>query len=207
MGLRTGDTRKIFHFSIFTCATVLSLTLGIGAVNLLGGLMALYVFTVAREGEGNLLFEGIARESDAPRRGLYVVVPFLSTALGGILSVHCFGSLAAVGFVASGWGDAVAEPVGIRWGRHRYRVPNIGGIPGSSRSWEGTGAVFLASLVGVALVLGPGGLAPDHSLPALLLVAAAVAAASALVEAVSHHGLDNLTVPLAASGVAKLLGA
>ena len=60
-GFRAGDTRKIFHFTVFTCATVLSLTLGIAAVNLLGGLMAIYIFTVVRVGESNLVYEGIAR--------------------------------------------------------------------------------------------------------------------------------------------------
>ena len=40
---------------------------GIAAVNLLGGLMALWVFTVVRIGEGNVFYEGIARESDRPR--------------------------------------------------------------------------------------------------------------------------------------------
>ena len=200
--MRTGDTRKIFHFSIFTCAAVLSLTVGVAAVNLLGGLMAIYLFTILRIGEGNLFYEGVARETDRPQRSLYVLVPFLATAAGGILSSFVFGHYATVGYVAGGWGDAVAEPLGIRFGKHRYRVPNFGGGVQSDRSIEGSAAVFLASFVGVGLVLALGDVAEGSPLAFLVLVSACVATASTVIEAFSPHGLDNLTIMLTASAVA-----
>jgi phytol kinase len=50
------------------------------------------------------------------------------TAAGGMISNILFGKLAVVGYVVTGWGDAVGEPVGTRWGNHRYRVPTLTGI-------------------------------------------------------------------------------
>src|SRR5690606_29991778 len=179
-GWRTGDTRKLFHFIIISTATALSLSLGWGAVNLLGGLMAFYVFTVARVGEGNPLFEGIARESDAPHRGLYIVIPYLSTAAGGLLSALLFGSHASVGMVASGWGDALGEPIGIRFGRHRYRVISFAGGSGT-RSLEGSAAVFLASAVGAAVVISSSDTLAPESMGLLLGTSVAVGFAAALV--------------------------
>jgi phytol kinase len=69
------------------------------------------------------------------------------------------------------------------------------------RTWEGSGAVLFAG-TGAAwaglLALGT----PSFT---ALAVAGAVGVVSAVVEAVSHHGTDNLTVQLAASLVALAL--
>ncbi|GAG75160.1 unnamed protein product, partial [marine sediment metagenome] len=64
----------------------------------------------------------MAREKDFPRRGYFVIVPYLTTAMGGIVSNLLFGSSAIMGYIMCGAGDAVAEPVGVRFGKHRYKV-------------------------------------------------------------------------------------
>jgi phytol kinase len=110
--------------------------------------------------------------------------------------------VAVAGAMALTWGDALAALVGQRWGRHRYRVA------GSVRSWEGSAAMFLASLVAISLTLTllPGSqlspLASPISMGLALAVALVAAGAATLIEAVSPRGLDNLGVPLVAAGVA-----
>jgi phytol kinase len=203
-GWRSGDTRKIFHAAIITLATILALEWGAAALNALGGLMALYLATVLRIGPGHILYEGIARESDAPHRTLWIVVPFLATAAGGITTALLFGPWAPVGYAVSACGDAVGEPVGIRWGRHRYRVWSWG-RPASTRSLEGSAAVFLASLLASLTVLSAGGLARGVAPLALLGASAAIGAVSALVEAISPRGLDNFGLQIAAAGLASVL--
>ena len=120
-----------------------------------------------------------------------------TTAVGGLSANLLFGAAAPIGYLVAGWGDAIAEPVGARWGRHRYRVPSIAGVP-ATRSLEGSAAVLcvgsLAAFVGLGLAGVP--------TPFALAVAAACGAAGAIVEAASNHGLDNLTVQLAAAGTA-----
>lgn len=201
-GLRAGDTRKLFHFSIFTTATALATTVGVPGVNLLGGLMAIYVAWTLWVGSGHLLYEALARPTDHPRRSLYIVLPFAATALGGILSGLLFGRFAAVGYAVTGFGDAVGEPVGIRYGKHRYRVPGLGIGVDSERSLEGSASVFVASLLAALAVLSLPGLLASDPWGRRLTVAAGIAVASTVVEAASHHGLDNLTIQLAASSVA-----
>lgn len=114
--------------------------------------------------------------------------------------------VAAAAVMALTWGDALAALVGVRLGRHRYTVGR------SVRSWEGSAAMFAVSTLAVFLTLAllPGSglsplaapLAPGRALPVALLAAAA----ATLAEAVSPHGSDNLTVPLAAAGVIWALG-
>jgi phytol kinase len=113
---------------------------------------------------------------------------------------------AVAGTMALTWGDALAALIGQRFGRHRYR------LWGSNRSWEGSLAMLVTAAVAMFLTLAflPGTpLSPaSHPLGAgrALLTAVLGAGAATLAEAVSPHGTDNLTVPLAATAVVLLVG-
>ncbi len=141
--VRTPYTRKLFHFAIFTMAGVVHLTWGLPGVVIYGSVIALLVCWALLQGEGYPFYEALARPSDRPRRTLFIIVPLITTALGGVCANLLFPSLAFVGYLVCGWGDAVGEPVGTRWGVHRYRVPSIGGVP-ATRSLEGSAAVLVA---------------------------------------------------------------
>jgi phytol kinase len=67
-----------------------------------------------------------------------------------------------------------------------------------TRSLEGSAGVFLVSWAGAFIALQ---IAAVPWLPAIP-IALAAAGAAALVEAVSSHGLDNLTVQITAAAVA-----
>ncbi|HEU5209674.1 MAG TPA: hypothetical protein VFU06_09695 [Longimicrobiales bacterium] len=199
-GVRTPYTRKVFHFVIFTAASVIQLVHGVGGVVVFGTVTALIVLYAVWRGDGHAFYEALARPNDAPRRTLFIVVPLVTTALGGVLSNLIVPAYAWVGYLVAGWGDAVGEPVGTRWGRHRYRVPSLAGVP-ATRSWEGSAAVLL---LGAVAAVG-GGLVAGLDAPTALRIGVAAGVAGAAVEAVSTHGLDNLTVQLAASAAAALV--
>ena len=138
--------------------------------------------------------------ADRPRRTLFILVPLATTALGGLLANLFFGTFAAVGYLVGGWGDAVGEPVGCAWGRHRYRVPSMGGVP-AVRSFEGSAAVLLAGII--AATAGLTALGVEFG--TAVAIGALCGLIGAIVEAFSTHGTDNLTVQLAASGIAYFL--
>src|SRR5262245_13625742 len=207
-GWRTGDTRKLFHFLIFGGAALAQRLAGFSGACTYGAAVSAAVFLALVRGEGNPWFEAIARESDAPHRTWYVVVPWFATALGGVAANLLFPRHATFGYLAVGLADAVGEPVGIRFGRHRYRLP----LPGRVRSWrslEGSGAVFVASLLAgaIALALMESGAPPatDRTWIASFGRLALFAAASTLVEAVAPHGWDNLLIQFATSATARAL--
>lgn len=199
-GVRTAYTRKVFHFTIFTAASVIQLVSGLGGVVVFGAIVALIVLFAVWRGDEHPFYEALARPNDAPRRTLFIVVPLVTTALGGVLSNLLFPAYAWAGYLVAGWGDAVGEPVGSRWGRHRYRVPSLAGVA-ATRSWEGSAAVLLVGALAATL----GGLMAGFDATTALRVGAAAATAGALVEAVSNHGLDNLTVQVAASAAAAFV--
>ena len=193
-------TRKIFHFSIFTMAGVIQLTIGLPGVVIFGCVVSLAVLWAIYRGDSFPLYEALARPSDRPRRTLFIVVPLLTTAVGGVLANLLFARMAFVGYLVCGWGDALGEPVGTRWGKHRYRVPSLAGVP-ATRSLEGSSAVFLAGAAAAFLGLTIAGVTPMTA----ALVALAAGLTGAVVEAFSTHGLDNLTVQVAAAAAAFFL--
>ena len=199
-GVRAPYTRKIFHFTIFTMAVVVHLVFGTAGVAVYGSVVALGVVYATLRGDGFPFYEAMARPTDAPHRTLFILVPLATTAIGGVLANVFTGDFAMVGYLVAGWGDAVGEPVGTRWGRHRYRVPSLAGVP-ATRSLEGSGAVLLLGTIAATAVL----LAWGHDAQTALLVGAACGLAGALTEAVSTHGLDNLTVQVVAAAVASWL--
>ncbi len=201
LGFKTGYSRKAFHFTTFCCVALLHRFLGTPAVCLFGGMSSLVILYAIIRGDGNLLYEAMAREKDAPRRTYFIVAPYAATLLGGLLSNMLFGHLAVVGYLVTGLGDAVGEPVGTRYGRHKYNVPSLRGVK-AQRSLEGSAAVLLACVAAILLaaalnplfLLGPNGW---WKVPALALLCA-------LVEAVSPHGWDNLTMQVAPNFIAWL---
>jgi len=114
-------------------------------------------------------------------------------------------SIAVAGVMAMTWGDALAALIGKRFGKHQYQIGS------SVRSWEGSLAMFLASAIVIFLVLlflpssflSP--LAMSVGVEKALLTALISAGFATLVEAISPHGTDNLSVPLVTVGVIWLL--
>ena len=109
-----------------------------------------------------------------------------------------FGKFAVIGYISAGWGDAVGEPVGTRWGKHKYQIPTFTGIK-AFRSLEGSFAVFLASLIGCIIFFYFGF---DFPFMVLISTSLIISLITMLVEAVTFHSLDNLTIQVISSGVA-----
>jgi phytol kinase len=198
--VRTPYTRKTFHFLIITCTLVVQLRWGAPGVVVYGSVIAVLVLYACWRGRGNGFYEALARPSDAPHRTRYILIPLVTTALGGLLSTVLFAAFAHVAYLAVAWGDAVGEPVGTRWGRHRYRVPSLFGVP-ATRSIEGSAAVWLATTLAAGIALVVSGHDPVRAAGAAVLIGGA----GAVAEAVSHHGIDNLTIQLATAATAAAL--
>ncbi|MBN1123068.1 MAG: phosphatidate cytidylyltransferase [Anaerolineae bacterium] len=104
--------------------------------------------------------------------------------------------LAAAAVMAMTWGDGMASIIGRKFGKSTYAVLK------STRTWEGSVAMFLFSLVSVFLTLwllpassmSPNSAAIGIGMAAIMALVASLVAA--LAEGVTPAGLDNLTVPL-----------
>ncbi|MGN1163192.1 MAG: diacylglycerol/polyprenol kinase family protein [Candidatus Ornithospirochaeta sp.] len=110
-----------------------------------------------------------------------VVYPFSVLVLVLLFNLGVIsGESAVIGTLSMGVGDGMAALVGTKWGRHKYKVKNVG-----TKSLEGTAAMAAATFI-VALIFS--------SSP--VWAAIAVASAATLSENFSPSGIDNISVPL-----------
>ncbi|MFH1763305.1 MAG: hypothetical protein ABIF09_03840 [Gemmatimonadota bacterium] len=186
-----GFARKTFHAAVFTGAVPAQLLQGFWGVVVYGFVLTPIVLFALWKGPGFPLFDALARRSDGRSSHKDVLTPLVSTAFGGLLSALLVGSFAIVGYLACGWGDAVGEPAGERWGRHRYSSPLARGNR-MTRSAEGSLAVFLVGSLGAGVAIG----LLDFSLPQALGIGLLCGAVGAVAEGLSGPGMDNLWVQL-----------
>jgi len=200
-GLRTGYTRKIFHFLIFTSAAVVQSVWGLRTLCLFGAAASTVIFYAVLRGDDHLLYEAMAREKDAPHRSYYILAPYCATLIGGVTSNALFGNVALVGYLITGLGDAIGEPVGTRFGKHTYRVLSFKSVP-STRSYEGSAAVCLMSFLAIVIASG---LSPELRFEGqALFLFPGLALLSTVLEAVSPHGWDNAVMQIVPSFCATL---
>jgi phytol kinase len=196
---RAGDARKLNHVTALAGGAVIFgwLPEPVGRASGYTGMAVAFGFLLVMCASRNrpvfrTMFAGYARESDAPHEAFHVWFSWLVSIAGLVAIDRAFGDLTitrTAGLVL-GLADGVAEPVGVRWGRHRYRVPSLTG-PVEYRSVEGSAAVFVATFLVILATRLP------TSAGLALLIATTVTVA----EAASPHGLDNLTIPLTVGGV------
>lgn len=194
---KVGYTRKLFHFLMFGAAGLLQVWGGIPAVFILGWAITAILTILLFKGDKSGWYRILARPSDAPHESRYIVYPYLATFGGGVLANLLFGPAAAVaGYLVTGFGDAIGEPVGTRWGKHRYKVPSYFSSIVSYRSFEGSAAVFLACIFAFLIATMLGGL----DVYWVRIITAAFLAS--VVEGLSPHGWDNFSSQLAGAFLA-----
>ena len=199
---KTGYTRKLFHFGVFGTVVAVNSQYGLPGVYVFGAMTTLAIGYALVRGEGYYLYEAMAREKDAPHRTRYIIEPYLATLVGGLLANQLFPQTVGFGYLVAGLGDAVAEPVGTRFGRHRYRVPTLDGTV-AERSLEGSASVFIVSSVALLMCLG---FSAHFTLtPASGAAVVLIAGLSTVAEAFSPHGWDNAVLQVLPAWLGMML--
>jgi phytol kinase len=100
-----------------------------------------------------------------------------------------------LGILVMTWGDGMAGLVGKRFGRHRYQ------LWGMEKSWEGSLTMAIVATLVSGIILSN----VVVSTAQLITIAFTVGILSAVLEAFSNLGIDNLTVPILSAAIAYSL--
>lgn len=160
-GVRVNYTRKINHFALFFVPMYLdslfeqqgTLTSVLISAVLSVGLLAIYVTPIrSRVPVIATMFASFDRPEDRPH-----TLSWLSTqvatgwvvllAMGVWLIELGLEPLIMLPVIVNGIGDGMAEPVGVRFGKHKYRVYALFSKTRYVRSFEGSACVFVTALV------------------------------------------------------------
>lgn len=160
-GVKVNYTRKINHFALFIVPMGLDSLIPYGrsiesfilSAILSVGTLIIYIQPVrSRIHFVRRMFLSFDRPEDRPYTlkwlstqiiaGYLVIVPAI------ILFIKLgYHSLIFIPVLVNGIGDGLAEPVGIRFGKHKYRTRALFSNREYERSLEGSACVFMASIV------------------------------------------------------------
>lgn len=198
-GIRVNYTRKIFHFILFFFPLFLADHLPFqasGMTTLLSGLIFLLcigTFVQPLRSKSSFLstaYAAIDRPEDRPFTLLWVSTQVVATYLILVLMALWLAqygkqSLIYVAVLVAGIGDGLAEPIGVRFGRHKYRVRALFTDHNYTRSLEGSACVFLSAILSILI------LRTQFTETQLLLAFGIVPIAMTLAEAFSPHTWDG----------------
>jgi phytol kinase len=204
-GVKTNYTRKVNHFSLL----IIPFLLGAGRpsrssdrsgndffnliIGLLSGLSWFLMFIKPIRERVNVIntaFLSIDRPEDRPYTLLwtstqtaanYLVAILLSAYLMMINRME----LIFIVIIINGIGDGLAEPIGVRFGKHKYKTYALFTKKKYERSVEGSACVFITALI--AIILFGKSFSSIQFVVALITIPIVMT----LVEAFSPHSWDN----------------
>jgi dolichol kinase len=197
--VRVNYTRKINHFALFflpmsmapyfAFQQTLVTTLMTGSLLMLS--LAIYAQPIR---ERALLLPTMFASFDRPEDRPYTLLWLQTQILAGyaviiplLFAFNRFGvsELMLVPILINGIGDGLAEPVGVRFGRHHYRVRALHGDRTYVRTLEGSACVFVTGVLAVLLFHG------SFTTPQLIWALATIPLGMTLAEAFSPHTWDT----------------
>jgi len=197
--IRVNYTRKILHFILFFVPPALVaflpfegglLTVTLSSLVFLAGIAIMSEPFRSRIPFLDTVFAAFDRPEDRPYTLLWLSTQIIASYLVLIpvlawLSSYGRVQLILITVLVAGLGDGLAEPVGVRFGRHTYRTRALFTDRQYTRSLEGSACVFLSGILAVCLFRG------QLDLVEFLLALALIPAAMTLAEAWSPHTWDG----------------
>ncbi len=134
-------------------------------------------------------FAAVDRPEDHPYTLLWIISQAIVSALILTMLFLIFQKLEiteliSIPLIVTGVGDGLAEPVGIRFGKHTYRVPSLAKGRQYVRSIEGSACVWVVALLSVVFTYSV--VSTPQWIAMLLLLPPAMTAT----EAISPHTWD-----------------
>ena len=195
--------RKLLHLAAFSCTTFMIIVAeSWQAAALTSCLIAALLYPLLAILEKESWFNGLFVQKKPGEIKKSLLMLFLMFAVVAAVAGGIFGKpyAAATAILMWGTGDAAAALFGIPFGKHKVHLKLVDG----KKSWEGTAAMFLVSMIcGLAVFLLYCHFPFWKSL-APIFVGAVIGAAT---ELFSSSEYDTVTVPVAVLAVLLLLSA
>jgi dolichol kinase len=207
MNVKVNYTRKIDFFVLFVTPLVFhrffpqDQTVGIVAVRFLL-VLAIFLILIKPIRERVPAFMTMFRSFDRPEDRPHTLLWFSTQIIVGyavlipmsiVFTRRGFHELMFIPVLIHGIGDGLAEPVGIRFGRHKYTTRAfLSKERRYTRSYEGSACVFIVGLLSVVLFYS------SFTTPQFFVALLAVPLLTTVAEATAPHTWDTPYIFLAA---------
>ena len=159
--VKVNYTRKINHFALFFTPLLLMNFFPYertGTTLLMGSMLTLFSLLIfinpIRQRVPILatMFLSFDRPEDRPHTLLWLTTQFMGSyivlaIIGFYLTIYNALELLFIPILINGIGDGLAEPIGIRFGKHHYQTHSLFSKKKYTRSLEGSACVFITSIL------------------------------------------------------------
>ncbi|ETV99265.1 hypothetical protein H310_08006 [Aphanomyces invadans] len=193
---KVNYTRKLQHFAAYMVPLVIKsnyhgpLALGWGDFFTMLGFFVLIKPFRENMSFFMLQFNSLDRPEDRPHTLKWIIAGNIAPGLFILLFFKwLFGEQGALTFIIiyiTGIGDGLAEPVGIAWGKHKYKTAGCFSTRKYTRSWEGSACVFLSGMIFPAIQYADFG-----SFTQVLVAMLVLPPTMAYAEATAPHTMDT----------------
>lgn len=197
--IRVNYTRKINHFFLFFMPSLIdkffiyndSTFAGINEILFGVGSLMIFIKPIrTRVSFIGTAFSSFDRAEDRPYTLLWVLIQEFTGYLVFMPAINIYEKYRMVGLLSitvliSVFGDGLAEPVGVCFGKHRYLTYAIFSKKKYLRTIEGSMMVFITSVV-VTFFFHP-----FFSQPQYIVAVTTIPISMTLAEALSPHTIDN----------------
>jgi dolichol kinase len=193
---KVNYTRKLQHFAAYMVPLVIKsevsgpLALAWGDFFSMLGFLVLIKPIREHSKFFMLQFNSLDRPEDRPNTLTWIILGNIAPGMFILLFFKwLFADQGALTFILvfiTGIGDGLAEPVGITWGKHKYKTRGCFSKKKYTRSWEGSACVFISGLVFPALQY-----ADFDNFTQVLLSMLILAPTMAYAEATAPHTMDT----------------
>ena len=161
---RVAYTRKLMHVVTFVLPWTLQQAFGLQS-NLRIAVLASFLVPLhlliflepirRRSKYVATMFRGFERPEDRPYTLWWMITQFAATyavyaALYGAMIYRNITGWMIIPLLVMAIGDGLAEPVGVRFGKHPYTTTALNGKQSYRRTWEGSACVFITGLIVIA---------------------------------------------------------
>lgn len=139
----------------------------------------------------DFLFLSYDRPEDRPHTVRLATTQIIGMNIALITIAYLYGfsgvplDLLALPLVITAFGDGLAEPIGIRFGKHKYQTKDMFGNRVYTRSYEGSAMVFLTTIIALSISQNL------FSSSTLFCLLAVLPLLMTITEAYSPHTWDN----------------
>lgn len=199
--LKVNYSRKIIHFAGFFSpvfvAAMMPVKTSYSFSNILAGSvvallsMMVYIKPIReRNWIAMRMFQGMDRPEDRPYTLLWLYTQMLAGYVVLVPAVLYFQSkglimMALIPILINAIGDGLAEPVGVKWGKHKYKVRALFSKEKYTRSLEGSACVFFSAVLILLLFQD------SFTTTQLVILLLVLPIAETLAEAFSPHTWDT----------------
>ncbi|MGK3983839.1 hypothetical protein WME99_12425 [Sorangium sp. So ce136] len=199
--LKVNYSRKIIHFSSFFAPVFVTALMPVkvtysttnmfwGSLVALGSMVVYMKPIRERSAIVMRMFQGMDRPEDRPHTLRWLYTQMLAgfvVLVPAVLYLESKGlmMLSLIPLLINGLGDGLAEPVGVRWGKHKYKVRALFTDKTYTRSLEGSACVFFTAILLLLMFKD------SFTTPQLVILLLVVPIAETLAEALSPHTWDT----------------